>query len=127
MWAWLRMLRNVPTGTSYFFGTMAVSTTSPERRTNLTWLPFWLASTKPAASRRRLISRKDWGLSRPNLGLDHADLRRPRCPRRFEMQLNRFLEIGKGLLLGLALASDVEFQALGDIPPPLAPDGCRKR
>src|ERR1017187_10890612 len=40
MWAWLRILRNVPTGISRFWGTMAVSTTSPARRTNLTWLPF---------------------------------------------------------------------------------------
>jgi hypothetical protein len=55
------MLRNVPTGTSGFFGTMAVSTTFPERRTNLTWLPFWLVSTKPPAS------------SRPNFDLDHAN------------------------------------------------------
>ena len=91
---------------------MAVSTTSPERRTNLTWLPFWLVSTKPAASRRRLTSRKGWGLSRPNLDLDQADLRRPCCLRRFEVQFNRFLEIGKGLFLGLALAGNVEFEAL---------------
>ena len=46
--------------------------------------------------------------------------------RRFEVQFNRFLEIGKGLFLGVALAGDVEFEALGDIPPPLAPDGGRK-
>jgi len=105
---------------------MAVSTTSPERRTNLTWLPFWLVSTKPAASRRRLTSRKGWGLSRPNLDLDQADLRRPCCLRRFEVQFNRFLEIGKSLFLGVALAGDVEFEALGDIPPPLAPNGSRK-
>ena len=46
--------------------------------------------------------------------------------RRFEVQFNRFLEIGKGLFLGLALAGNVEFEALGDIPPPLAPNGSRK-
>src|ERR1035437_7690738 len=126
MWAWLRMLCRVPTGISGFLGTMAVSTTSPERRTNLTWLPFWLVSTKPAASRRRLTSRKGLGLSRPNLDLDQTDLRRPCCLRRFEVQFNRFLEVGKGLFLGVALAGDVEFEALGDIPPPLAPNGSRK-
>src|ERR1035437_788968 len=126
MWAWLRMLCRVPTGISGFLGTMAVSTTSPERRTNLTWLPFWLVSTKPAASRRRLTSRKGWGLSRPNLDLDQADLRRPRCLRRFEVQFNRFLEVGKSVFLGIALACDVEFEALGDIPLPLAPNGSRK-
>src|ERR1035441_5883917 len=103
MWAWLRILRNVPTGTSGFLGTMAVSTTFPASRTNLTWLPFWLVSTKPPASSRRLISRKDWGLSRPNLDLDHANSRRPRCLRRFEVQFQRFLQIGKSLFLGFAL------------------------
>src|ERR1039457_4515882 len=126
MWAWLRMLCSVPTGISDFLGTMAVSTTSPERRTNLTWLPFWLVSTKPAASRRRLTSRKRWGLSRPNLDLDQADLRRPCGLQRFEVQFNRFLEIGKHLFLGVALAGNVEFEALGDIPRPLAPNGSRK-
>src|SRR5438445_5598013 len=67
------MLRRVPTGISLFFGTIAVSTVSSSLRTNLTWLPFWLASTKPAASSRRLTSRKGWGLSRPNLDLDGAN------------------------------------------------------
>ena len=46
--------------------------------------------------------------------------------RRFEVQLNRFLEIGESLFLGVALAGDVELKALGDIPPPLAPNGSRK-
>src|SRR5450759_2322173 len=55
-----------------------------------------------------------------------ADLRRPCCLRRFEVQFNCFLEIGKCLFLGVALAGDVEFEALGDIPPPLAPNGSRK-
>ena len=126
MWAWLRMLRRVPTATSDFLGTIAVSTTSPERRTNLTWLPFWLASTKPAASRRRLTSRNGWGLSRPNFDLDHTDLRRPRRSWWLEVQLNRLLEVGKRFLLGLALAGEVEFQALGDIPLPFTPNGSRK-
>jgi hypothetical protein len=65
MWAWLRMLRSVPTGTSRFLGTIVVSMISSARRTNLTWLPFWLASTKSAASRRRLISRKGCGFKPP--------------------------------------------------------------
>ena len=46
--------------------------------------------------------------------------------RRFEVQFNRFLEIDKSLFLGVALAGDVKFETLGDIPPPLAPDGSRK-
>lgn len=45
---------------------------------------------------------------------------------RFEVQFHRFLEVGKGLFLGVPLAGDVEFEALGDIPPPLAPNGSRK-
>jgi hypothetical protein len=40
---------------------------------------------------------------------------------RLKVQFNRFLEVGKSLFLGLALAGDIEFQALGDIPLPLAP------
>ena len=46
--------------------------------------------------------------------------------RRFEVQFNRFLEVGKSLLPGLALAGNVEFEALGDIPLPLAPNASRK-
>ena len=46
--------------------------------------------------------------------------------RRFEVQFNCLLEIGKCLFLGVALAGDVEFEALRDIPPPLAPNGSRK-
>ena len=34
------------------------------------------------------------GLNRPNLYLDRADLRRSCCLRRFEVQFNRFLEVG---------------------------------
>ena len=120
------MLRIVPTGISGFFGTMAVSTTPPAWRTNLTWLPFWLVSTKPAASSRRLISREDCGLSRPKLDLNHADIRRPRCPRSFEVQLQRFLQIGQSLFLGFTLARNVNFPALGDVPLPLAPNSRRE-
>ena len=46
---------------------------------------------------------------------------------RFEVQFNRFLEVGQSLVLGLALAGDVEFEALRDIPLPLAPNGSGKR
>ena len=63
--------------------------TLTERRTNLTWLPLWLASTKPAASGRRLISRKGCGLSRPNLNLDHANFGGARGLRRLEVKLQR--------------------------------------
>ena len=116
------MLRNVPTGTSCFLGTTAVSTISPERRTNFTWLPFWPASTKPAASSRRLISRKGCGLSRPNLDLNHADGGQPRGHRRFEVQFQGLLQISQSFLFGLALACDIDLQALRDVPLPLAPN-----
>jgi len=127
MWAWLRMLRNVPTGTSCFLGTMAVSTTWPERRTNLTWLPFWLASTKPAASSRRLISRKGCGLSRANFNLDRADLWGTRSLRRLEVKLQCFLQVDKSLFFARPLAGDIDFQALRNIPVPFPPDGRSER
>ena len=63
------VLRNVPTGISRLFGTIAVSTVESLRRANFTWLPFWLTSMKPTASSRRRTSRKGSGLSRPNLHL----------------------------------------------------------
>ena len=117
------MLRNVPTGTSCFFGTMAVSTTSPDFRTNLTWLPLWLVSTNPTASSRRLISRKGSGLSRPNLNLNRAKLRGTRSSGRLEVKLQCFLQVVESLLFGLTLAGDIDFEALGDIPTSFAPDG----
>jgi len=126
MCAWLRMLRRVPTGTSCFLGTIAVSTMSPERRTNLTWLPFCPASANPAASRRRLISRKGWGLSRPNLNLDGANPGRTRCLGWFEVKLQGFLQVRKSFFLAVPLTGNIDFKALRDIPIPLAPDRCRE-
>ena len=120
------MLRNVPTGISCFRGTMAVSTVAPERRTNLTWLPFWVVSTKPADSSRRLTSRKGWGLGRANLDLDHPDSRRPRRLRRFEVKFQCFLQVGERLFFGFALTGDVNFQALRDVPVSFAPNRCGK-
>ena len=116
------MLRKVPTGISLFRGTMAVSTLWPRRRTNLTWLPLWLASTNPAASSRRLISRKGSGLSRPNLDLDHANLRRASGSRRFKVQFQRFLQVAQGFFFAFALTGDIDFETLRDIPVPFTPD-----
>ncbi len=121
------MLRSVPTGTSAFLGTMAVSTVSSSRRTNLTWLPFWLVSTNPAASSRRLISRKGCGLSRPNLNLDRTNLWGTCGLRRLEMEFQRFLQVGESLFFGFTLASNVEFEALRDIPLSFAPNGRSER
>ena len=42
----------------------------------------------------------------------------------FEVEFQRFPQVGEGLFLGFTLAGDVEFQALGDVPRPLAPDRC---
>ena len=47
----------------------------------------------------------------------------PRRLRRFEVQFQRFLQVGESFFLGLALAGDVEFQALGNVPLPLTPNG----
>jgi hypothetical protein len=127
MWAWLRMLRRVPTGISCFFGTMAVSTTSPIFRTNLTWLPFWLASAKPAASSLHFTSRKGCGLSRPNLDLDHADSGWTCRLRRFKMKFKRFLKVGERLLFGGALAGDIDLEALRYVPVAFSPYSCRER
>src|ERR1035437_3715668 len=121
------MLRSVPTGTSDFFGAMTVSTVSSDRRTNLTCLPFWLVSTNPAASSRRLTSRKGCGLSRPNLNLDHANDGWTRGLRWFEVQLQRFLQVGESLFFAFTLAGDIDFEALRNVPLSFAPDGRGKR
>ena len=44
--------------------------------------------------------------------------------RRFEVQLQRFLEIGKSFFFGLALARYVDFETLRDVPVSFTPDGC---
>ena len=117
----------MPIGTSCFFGTIVVSTVTPERRTNLTWLPLCPASAKPADSRRRLISRKGNGLSRPNLNLDQADLWWARCLRRLEVKFQGFFEVGERFIFRSALARHVELEALRDVPVPFFPDaGCKR-
>lgn len=80
----------MPTGTSLFRGTIAVSSVSPNLRANLTWLPFCRITTNPAASNRRFTSGKGNGLSRPNLYLNHANFGKASCVRRLEMQLQCF-------------------------------------
>ena len=46
---------------------------------------------------------------------------------RLEVQFQSFFQICEGLFFGVALAGDIDFQALGDIPLPFAPDGCGER
>src|SRR5271170_7612331 len=121
------MLRRVPTGISDFLGTIAVSVWSPMTRANLTWLPRWLTSTNPAASSRRLTSRKGSGLSRPNLHLNRADAWRPSGVGRLEVKLERFPQVAESFLLGFALAGDVEFKALRDKPVSFPPNGRSER
>jgi hypothetical protein len=102
---------------------MTVSVMRPERRTNLTWLPFWLASTKPTASSLRLTSRKGCGLSRPNLNLDRANLRCARGLRRLEVKFQCFLQVRQSLFFTLTLARNIHLEALRNIPLPFAPNG----
>ena len=45
----------------------------------------------------------------------------------FEVWFQRFLQVGDSFFFGLALAGDIDFEALRDIPIPLAPDGSSKR
>jgi len=41
----------------------------------------------------------------------------------FEVELERFLQVGQRFFFGFALACYVDFQALGDVPLPLTPSG----
>jgi hypothetical protein len=105
---------------------MAVSTTSPALRTNFTWLPFWLISKKPARCKRRLISRNDSGLSRPNLDLDRTHGGWTRRPRRLEVQFEGLFQVCQCLFFGGALTGDIHFEALRHVPVAFAPDRCGK-
>ena len=66
------------------------------------------------------------GLSRPNLNLDRANFGGASSLRRLEVKFKRFLQIGECLFLSLALAGDVDFETLSDIPVSFTPDGCGK-
>ena len=43
------------------------------------------------------------------------------------MEFERFLQIGQRLLFALALAGNIKFQALRDVPIALTPNGCGER
>ena len=45
----------------------------------------------------------------------------------FEVKLQRFLQVGQSLFFGLALAGDIDFEALGNVPIPFAPNCSGKR
>jgi hypothetical protein len=45
----------------------------------------------------------------------------------FEVQLQRFLQVGKSLFFAFTLAGDIDFEALRNVPPSFAPDGRGKR
>ena len=81
---------------------------------------------KPAASSRRFTSRNGRGLSRPNLNLNGANLRRPSGQRRLKMKLQRFFQVDERFLFSFTLAGDVDFETLGNIPLALSPYRCRK-
>src|SRR2546427_9860105 len=100
------MLRRVPVVTSRWCGTMAVRIPLSAYLTNLTWLPFWLTSVKPAASNLRLTSRYGRGLSDTDFHLNAAHVWRD----------------------GGAKWCEVQFQGLGVGPQPRflsSPRGCR--
>ena len=79
------------------------------------------------APQRPLISLKGSGLSRPNFNLDGADLRHSCGLRDFEVKLQRLLQISQGLVFALALAGNIQLQALRDVPIPFTPNGCGER
>jgi hypothetical protein len=82
---------------------------------------------KAADSRRRLISRKPSGLSRPNLYLNLTHGWRVSGNWRFEVQFQGLPQVLESFFFGSALAGNVDVQALGNKPVPLAPDSSRKR
>ena len=47
-----------------------------------------------------------------------------RVARGFKVEFERFLQVGQGFFIGLALACDVDFLALGDVPVSVSPSGC---
>jgi len=65
---------------------------------------------------RCLKSRKGCGLSRPNLNLDRADLRKTRGQRLLKVKFHSLFQVGERLFLALPLARDVYLEALRDIP-----------
>ena len=94
---------------------MTVRVPSKEERTNLTWLPSWLTSAKPAASKRRRTSRYGNGLS-GKLNLHRLEHRQFRRERRLKMQVQRFAQVRERFRFRLALAGNIYFKALRHIP-----------
>lgn len=45
---------------------------------------------------------------------------------RLEVEFEGFLQVDESLFFGLALTGNIEFEALGDVPGSLAPNGCGK-
>ena len=76
---------------------------------------------------RALVDLPGSGLSRPNLNLDRANDWWTRGPRWFEVQLQRFLQVGESLFFAFTLAGDIDFEALRNVPLSFAPDGRGKR
>ena len=68
-----------------------------------------------------------WVLGRANLDLEDVQLGRARGLRRFEMEFERFPQICQRLFFSLALAGDIQFETLGDVPVVFAPDGRGER
>ena len=47
--------------------------------------------------------------------------------RRFEVKLQRFLQVGESFFFGRTLTGDIDLEALGNIPVTFAPNGSSKR
>jgi len=67
------------------------------------------------------------GLSCANLDLDGAKLGRTGRLRWFEVQFQRFLQVGASFFFGRTLTGDIDLEALGNIPVTFAPNGSGKR
>jgi len=63
------------------------------------------------------------GLNGANPDLNRAYFRGPRGPRRLEMEFQCLFQVGKCFPFGFALAGDIHFEALRDVPFPFASDG----
>ena len=73
---------------------------------------------KTGGFRRRLISRKLSGLSRPNFHFDMPHDRRVGRNGRFKVQFQCFAKVGERLVFCLALTRHIDLQALGAIQSP---------
>jgi hypothetical protein len=97
-------------------GTITTRTPSAPLLINLTWLPFWLVSTKPADRSFRTTWRYVSGLSRANFHLNGRNDRNGGGGGRLKIEFQRLAEMIQRLLFAAAVAGDINLSALGDEP-----------